>query len=200
MTTGDVEGSTAAGRPPARERLLSTAYELFSRRGVRAVGIDEVIEQAQVAKATLYKHFRSKDELVEAFLERREQLWTREFVEAEARRRGRTARDQLLAIFDVLDDWFHREDFEASVFINVILELGRDHRLGQASVRHLGNIRAVVASMAEEAGVERPEEFARSWHVLMQGSIISAAEGDLDAAARAKEMANHLISRFAGPA
>jgi len=51
----------------ARERILASAYELFSRRGVRAVGIDEVIEGAGVAKATLYRHFRSKDELVLAF-------------------------------------------------------------------------------------------------------------------------------------
>jgi AcrR family transcriptional regulator len=60
----------------ARERIVDTAYELFSRRGVRAVGVDEVIKRAGVAKATLNRHFPSKDDLVVAFLERREQLWT----------------------------------------------------------------------------------------------------------------------------
>ena len=70
---------------PARQRILDSAYELFSRRGVRAVGVDEVIKTASVAKATLYRHFKSKDELVLAFLQQREELWTRGWVEAAAR-------------------------------------------------------------------------------------------------------------------
>src|SRR2546421_6605166 len=97
--------ANAKGEPAARERILDGRYELFSRRGIRDVGVDEVIETAGVAKATLYRHFPSKDELVLAFLERREQLWTREFVEAGAERRGATPEDRLLAIFDVFHDW-----------------------------------------------------------------------------------------------
>ena len=179
----------------ARQRILDTAYELFSRRGVRSVGVDEVIARAAVAKATLYRHFRTKDELVVAFLERREQLWTREFVEAEARRRGSTPEERLLAIFDVFDDWFRRTDFEACSFINVLLELGPDHPAGKACIIHLENIRAVVGRLAEEAGLQDVDSFARSWHILMKGSIVSAAEGDRDAAQRAKDMARLLIER-----
>jgi AcrR family transcriptional regulator len=85
-------------KPDARERILATAYELFSRRAIRYVGIDEVIERAGVAKATLYRHFPSKDDLVIAFVERREERWTVAWVEAEARRRGSTPEEQLLAI------------------------------------------------------------------------------------------------------
>jgi AcrR family transcriptional regulator len=182
--------------PGARERILDGSYELFSRRGVRDVGIDEVIEAAGVAKATLYRHFSSKDELVLAFLERREQLWTREFVEAGADSRGATPEERLLAIFDVFDEWFHRDDFEACSFINVLLEMGSDHVAGKASIEHLENIRSVVRGLAEEAGLRDPDSFARSWHILMKGSVISAAEGDLDAAQRAKSLARHLIDEF----
>src|ERR687895_1242404 len=111
-------------RPGApRERVLDTAYELFSRRGIRAVGIDEVVVRAGVAKATLYRHFPSKDDLVLAFLERREERWTRDWVEAEARRRGETPEEQLLAIFDAFDEWFRRDDFEGCSFVNVLLEV-----------------------------------------------------------------------------
>src|SRR5689334_17367504 len=96
---------TAASRPEprqgARERILETAYDLFSRRGIHDVGIDELVERAGVAKATLYKHFSSKDELVLGFLEQREQVWTYGWVETEARRRGATPEEQLLAIFDL---------------------------------------------------------------------------------------------------
>jgi AcrR family transcriptional regulator len=180
---------------PARERILDSAYELFSRRGIRAVGIDEVIERAAVAKATLYRHFRSKDELVLAFLERREQVWTKERVEAQARQRGATPEERLLAIFDVFDEWFHEAGFDGCSFINVLLETAdRKHPVGRASVEHLENIRSILSSLAEEAGLRDPEGFARKWHILMKGSIVSAGEGDLDAARRAKSIGRLILA------
>jgi len=189
-----LEAGPADGRAvPARERVLDTAYELFSRRGIRAVGVEEVIERAGVAKATLYRHFPSKDALVLAFLERREERWTRGMVEAEARRRGATPEEQLLAIFDVFDEWFRTEDFDSCSFINVLLELGADHPAGRASIDHLSNIRSIVRQLADEAGLRDTDALARSWHILMKGSIVSAAEGDLDAARRAKAMARELL-------
>jgi AcrR family transcriptional regulator len=187
--------ATPQSKPDARERILDTAYGLFSRRAIRDVGIDEVIERAGVAKATLYRHFPSKDDLVIAFLERREELWTLSWVEAEARRRGTTPEEQLLAIFELFDEWFHRDDFEACSFINVLLEMGPAHRAGQASVRHLASIRSVVGRLAEEASLRDPESFARSLHILMKGSIVSAAEGDAEAAQRARSMARLLIEQ-----
>src|SRR5262245_2460527 len=120
---------TSAGSTPvpARERILSAAYDLFSRRGIRAVGTDEVIERANVAKATLYRHFATKNDLVLAVLARREQLWTYGLIEAQSRKRGKTPEEQLLAIFDVMHDWFQRRDgYEGCSFINVLLELGAD--------------------------------------------------------------------------
>ena len=116
--------SAKRGGRPARERVLETAYAMFAARGVRDVGVDEVIKGAGVAKATLYRHFPSKDDLVVAFLEKREQRWTLDWVEAEARRRGSEPEQQLLAIFDLFDEWFHRKDFEGCAFINVMLEMG----------------------------------------------------------------------------
>ena len=192
--TGAVD--TARAEPAARERVMETAYALFSRRGIRDVGVDEVIERAGVAKATLYRHFPSKDDLVVAFLERREQRWTIEFVEAEARRRGNTPEERLLAIFDALDEWFRREDFEACAFINSLLEMGAAHPAGRASIRHLQNIRSVVSRLAREAGIRATDSFARSWHILMKGSIVAAAEGDADAAQRAGAMARSLIDQY----
>jgi AcrR family transcriptional regulator len=96
--------TAARPSPDARQRILDSAYVLFSRRGIRDVGIDEVIDRADVAKATLYHHFRSKDDLVLAFLQQREQLWTKEWVEAETKQRGETPEEQLLAIFDLFHE------------------------------------------------------------------------------------------------
>src|SRR5918996_6166721 len=185
----------APAQAGARERLLETAYTLFSRRGIRDVGIDEVIKRAGVAKATLYKHFPSKDALVVAFLERRERLWTLDWVEAEARSRGSTPEECLLAIFDLFDEWFHRDDFEGCSFINVLLEMGARHPAGQASAGHLENIRSIVTRLAAEADLADPFSFAHSWHILMKGSIVAAAEGDVAAASRAKSMAALLIAQ-----
>jgi AcrR family transcriptional regulator len=182
--------------PDARERILDSSYGLFSQRGIQAVGVDEVIESAGVAKATLYRHFPSKDDLVLAFLELREERWTHELVEAGAKSRGSTPEEQLLAIFDVFDEWFRREDFEACSFISVLLEMGPQHPAGKASMRHLENIRAIVRRLAKEAGLRDPASFAHSWHILMKGSIVAAAEGDLEAARRARSMARQLIDQY----
>src|SRR5438309_6286480 len=180
----------------AHERILDAAYELFSRRGIQAVGVNEVTERAGVATATLYRHFPSKDKLVLAFLDLREQRWTKDIVEAGAMSRSSNPEERLLAIFDVLDEWFHRDDFEAGSFIKVLLELGPEHPAGGASVRHLEQIRAIVRRLAEEAGLRDTDAFARSWHILMEGSIVVATEGDTRAAQRGKSMARLLIDQY----
>ena len=175
------------------DRILAVAYELFSTRGVRDVGVNELIERSGVAKATFYRHFPSKDSLVFAFLEQRDKQWTVDGILSEARRRGSTPQEQLLAIFDVFGDWFRREDFEACSFVRVMLEMGPAHRLGRASIDYLAKIRGHVQDVAEEAGLVRPEEFAQSLLILMKGSIIQALEGDALAAERARQMAVWLI-------
>jgi AcrR family transcriptional regulator len=180
----------------ARQRIVDTAYQLFAHRGIRDVGVNELINRAGVAKATFYRHFSSKDDLVLAFLDQRDRVWTVDMIVADARRRGRTPIEQLLAIFDVFGDWFRRDDFEACSFINILLEMGAKHPLGQASIDYLARIRGHVQQLAEEAGLRDTEGFSRSWHILMKGSIISATEGDADAAKRAQAMARTLIEQY----
>lgn len=195
MTTPDVTGP--GGPPvPARERILNAAYELFSRRGIRAVGTEEVIERASVAKATLYRHFATKNELVLAVLERRELLWTHGLIEQRSASLGDTPEEQLLAIFDVLHQWFQdRDGFEGCSFINVLLELGPDHPAGKASIAHIDNVRQIVLTRAEAAGLRDVENFARSWQILMKGAIVLAAVGDAEAALRSRVMARGLIEQ-----
>jgi AcrR family transcriptional regulator len=191
-----VSNTEVTRRRSAREEILATAYELFTQRGIRAVGVDEVIAKSGVAKATLYKHFRSKDELAMAFLDRREQRWSRDFIEAGSAKRADDSEGQLLAIFDMLDEWYVRNDsFKERSFMSVLLEMGTGHPVGQACVQHLANLRTMVAGRAAAAGLAEPEEFALSFHILMEGSILLASEGDRRAALRAKEMARVLIDK-----
>jgi AcrR family transcriptional regulator len=185
----------AATRPGARDRILETAYQLFARHGIQAVGVDEIIRHADVAKATFYNHFPSKNDLVLEFLNLREERWTLAWIEGEARHRADTPEEQLLTIFELFDEWFHRKDFEADSFVNVLLEMGATHPAGKASIEHLGNVRAIITKLAEEADLRATESFTRSWHILMKGSIVCAAAGDRDAAKRAKAMAKLLIDQ-----
>ncbi len=179
-----------------RERVMRAAYDLFSRQGTRTVGVDAVISEAGVAKMTLYRNFASKDDLILAFLERRETLWTMGWVRAESQRRGDTPVQRLLAIFEIFGEWFARPDFEGCSFITTLLEVSnRDSAVRQASVLHLANIRGYLCELAAQAGVADPDAFARQWHILMKGSIIAGAEGDTQAAARARELGILLLNK-----
>src|ERR1700730_4667825 len=152
------------GQDSGRERISRAAYELFSREGVRAVGVDAVIARAGTAKMTLYRNFPSKDELILDFLRRREQLWTREWLEAESRRRGETAREQLLSIFDVFSEWFSQSDFEGCSFLTTMIEINDPtHPVHQAAVGHLANIRDYIRELAAAAGINDTDSFARKW-------------------------------------
>jgi len=127
-----------------RERVLATAYGLFSRHGTRAVGVDRIIAESGVAKMTLYRNFASKDDLILAFLERREELWTRAWLQAEVERRASTPAARLLAIFDVFGDWFALDGFEGCSFINVMLEIDDPgHPVRDAAVRSPSMSRAL---------------------------------------------------------
>jgi len=133
----------------ARERILETAYDLFSRSGTRAVGVDTIIAQSGVAKMTLYRNFASKDDLILEFLRQRDERWTRAWLQAEVAERAERPGDRMLAIFDVFGEWFEREDFEGCAFINVMLELDdRDSRVRVACVEHLSAIRRFVGALA----------------------------------------------------
>lgn len=199
MRVRDVWGTPMAvyqapSRAPARDRILASAYELFSHHGVRAIGIDAIIKHSGVARMTLYRNFTSKNELVLAFLRAREQQWTVGWLRTEVERRAETARDRLLEIFDVFDEWFRKDDFEGCSFINVMLETAdTTSAIHKASVAHLAEIRRFLRALATEIRVEDPDDFSRKWHLLMKGSIIAAAEGDRKAARRAQAMGRLLL-------
>ncbi len=194
MATRD---KTAADRTRSgRDRILDAAYGLFSRAGVRAIGVDTITAEADVAKMTLYRNFASKSDLALAFLALREERWTKGWVQAEVRGRADTPAEQLLTIFELFTEWFARDDFEGCAFITSLLEFDDpDDPVRRACVEHLATIRAFFCELAEEAGVADPERFAAQWHILMKGSIVAAQEGDAEAALKARELGVLLLAR-----
>ena len=186
---------TAVRAATTRERIDQAAYELFSREGVRAVGMDRIVARSGVAKMTLYRHYPTKEKLALAFMRRREELWTRGWLGAGIERQSGAPEERLLAIFDLFDKWFRRADFEGCAFVNVLLETeDRADPVRAASVDHLTNIRTMLQTLAGAANIADPDGFARQWHILMKGSIVAAGEGDRDAAKRAKAVAALLLA------
>jgi AcrR family transcriptional regulator len=198
-SVGPEAGGRVAGDDGPRERILGTAYDLFAHHGVNAIGIDRIVAEAGVAKMTLYRHFRSKDDLAVAALERRTELWTRDWLQRELERRGGTAQSRLLAIFELFDDWFHLEAYSGCMFANCLLE-GHDRAgaIGSACVGGLAAIRSVLEALAEEAGVGDPAAFAQRWHVLMLGAIVVASTGDVDVARGTRDTAALLLASEKG--
>jgi AcrR family transcriptional regulator len=187
----------APGKPGSgRERILEAAYDLFSRSGIRAIGVDTITVHADVAKMTLYRNFASKNELAMAFMRLREERWSVGWMQTEVLSRATAPADQLLAIFDVLTEWFAREDFEGCAFVRSLLEFeDREDPVRMACVMHLANIRAFVRELAEAAGIDDADRVAAQWQILMKGAIVSAQEGDLDAALEARELGILLLER-----
>lgn len=174
--------------------MLGAAYELFSQQGIGAVGVDTIVARAGVAKVSLYRHFRSKEGLVLAFLKQRESVWTERWLEAEVTARASDPEERLLAIFALFDEWFQKSDFEGCSFINVLLEAEPGSNTRVAAADHLANIRAILEGFAKDAGLDEPAAFARTWHILMKGSIVAAGEGGLSAA-RDAQRAGAIILR-----
>lgn len=188
--------SRRARRPPLqpRERILQTAYELFARHGIRAVGVDTIVARSGVAKMTLYRHYPSKEELAVEFLRRR-----REFSQgwqAEVASRNLPPRESLLAVFDALDKWYRQPDYAGCPVVKTVMEVGQaGHPLRAAAEEHFAAVRDFLRQLAEQAGVRDSQNLARQLHMLIFGSIVAACAGDLEAAARAKQAARAILAQ-----
>ncbi len=164
-------------QPSARERLLDTAFRLFYAHGPRGVGIDTVIAQAGVAKATFYKHFPRKDDLVLAYLDKVDQAWFGG-LRAAAREAGEGPRDQLVGMFDALTTACRRDGYHGCAFINTAAEADAGTNVHARTVEHKNAVRAWVTDLARQAGAREPEVLARQLTLLLDGGL---AAGVLDA-------------------
>lgn len=186
--------SVEAAGGDGRERIIRTAYELFVHHGLAAVGVDRIVAEAGVAKTTLYRHFRSKDDLIAAVLRRHEDLWLREWFEPEVMRRADTPRGRLLAIFDALDDWFRQTSYEGCFFTNSVLERHDDSSpVYAAAVNGIENIYAFLLRLAEDAGARDPAALAHQIQLLMRGAFVAAVESQADAVRQAPVAARRLL-------
>src|SRR5215469_15258167 len=162
----------SATRPTARERLLTAANELFYNEGVHTVGIDRIIEQAGVAKASLYNTFGSKDELVRAYLETRRASVTQRIMRAVER--YDTPRERLLAVFEGQRELFAQPGYRGCAFARASAESHPGDLAEQAADGYRTWVRDLLTKLAAEAGAPEPSVLARQLHLLYEGSGQSA--------------------------
>ena len=158
-----------------RERILDTASSLFYRRGVRAVGVDLVVHEAGVAKTSLYRHFRTKDELIVAFLEREDRDFWGTW-DAVAARHADDPRAELDAHFRWIAERLQRENYRGCPQINVSAEFAEpDHPSRQVTRAHMAALRARLRVIADRLGAARPDELAAQLALLMNGAFVSSS-------------------------
>ncbi|HET7280388.1 MAG TPA: TetR/AcrR family transcriptional regulator [Dermatophilaceae bacterium] len=169
----------------ARERILEAAFTLFYARGIRAVGVDLIIAESGVAKATFYKHFPAKDDLVVAYLDKVDGVWTEQLRQAAAAA-GPDPADQLVGMFDALRTACRREGYRGCAFINAAAESQAGTPVHDRTVAHKAAVLSWVRGLAQQAGARDPQALARSLTLLLDGGL---ASGSLDASPDAPEAA-----------
>ncbi|HEX3381601.1 MAG TPA: TetR/AcrR family transcriptional regulator [Paraburkholderia sp.] len=190
----------------ARERLLDAAEALIYAGGIHATGVDAIVRQSGTARKSFYTHFESKDALVAAALERRDERWMNWFI-AGTQRHGKSARKRLLGMFDVLRDWFVSADFHGCAFLNAAGEItSADDPIRVVARRHKARlfdfVRAECDAFAAEAEIDarRAAPLARQWLVLLDGAIaVALVSGEAEAARDARTVGTTLLEAAAKP-
>ncbi|RFU48683.1 TetR/AcrR family transcriptional regulator [Paraburkholderia sp. DHOC27] len=205
------KASTTSAIPGgARERLLDAAEALIYAGGIHATGVDAIVRQSGTARKSFYTHFESKDALVAAALERRDERWMRWFI-AGTLRRGDNPRARLLGMFAVLREWFASEDFHGCAFLNASGEIAApDDPIRVVAREHKERLLAFVREQCDEfmmalgAESERAALLARQWLILIDGAIgvalvSGAPDTALDACAAAEQLLDAEFTRPRAP-
>ena len=180
--------------PSARDRILDAAFRLFYARGIRAVGVDLIIAESGVAKATFYKHFPAKDELVLAYLDKVDGIWTGQLRQA-AEAAGPDPADQLVGLFDALGTACRRDGYRGCAFINAAAEAAPGTPVHERTVAHKRAVLGWLRELAAGAGAEDPDALARSLALLLDGGLADGAlAADPEAAHAAKQAAGQLVA------
>lgn len=186
-----------------RQQLIQTAFELFYQHGIHAVGINQILQTAGVAKKTLYNHFASKDELIQAVVEYRDvnfYNWLASRLE-----HVKPGYDGLNELFDAVDDWINNRvslltDFYGCFFINTCAEFNDPHHpLHQQCQQHKNRVNGLIERQIRALGISESaiDYVTESISLLKEGAIVMAhVQGDLNSAEKAKAMAWIVLAAY----
>ena len=173
-----------------RSRILEVASRLFEERGIHGSGVDTIIAEAGIAKATLYKHFASKDTLVNAFLRSKADAFY-DWLRSGLRNRDLKPSEQLIYICDLLEQWILTPQFKGLPFHIATVEFPDPaHPIHQFSVNLAEELQQYLAEIAAEAGVQDPMALCQQLTMIFEGAaLIERLQPGAGAASRAKSAA-----------
>lgn len=183
-----------------RQQLIDTAFDLFYREGIHAVGINQVLQASGVAKRTLYHHFSGKEDLVVAVVGHRDQCYLQWL--GSRLTDMPPGREALLALFDALDDWFNDRvpelrDFHGCFFINTCAEYGDPaHPIHHQCAEHKRTVAALIREQVQAMGKTgaEAERLAEAIVLIKEGATAKAhVEGDQEAARKARQVVEALF-------
>ncbi|MDX6478076.1 MAG: hypothetical protein QOG29_663 [Gaiellaceae bacterium] len=165
---------TFSGATDVRRRILDAASELFYQHGIRATGINTIISHSGVAKATFFRHFPAKADLVVAWLQQPASRWF-DGIRADLDIKKEAPASRLLSFFDLLGKWFVQDEFRGCAFQNAAAETPEAaHPVRQVTEAYAAEIRDYLQRTAAEAGLSDPDGVAEQLHLLAQGAIATA--------------------------
>jgi len=185
-----------------RDHLVLTALNLFSKQGYRATGIDTILSVSGVAKMTLYNHFKSKDELIIAALNKRDEdfvSWLKSAIDRLTHQQKTDPRiNRLMALFDAVDEWINSEQFYGCNFINASIEFKRkDDPIHVAAAAHKKLMLQILREFLSELRLQDPDAVAKQIHMVIEGAIIMAVSlGELNSAMIGKQTTLQILEPY----
>lgn len=167
-------------RPTKRDELVQKALQAFYRSGFHATGMDKLVEETGISKTSMYKHFRTKEDLILAVLRLRDEHF-RNWLYRRMEDLAGTPKDQLIAMFDALEEWFGEPGYKGCMFIKASSEYqDAAHPIHKQSADHKRMLEVHMTELAEKAGLPEPGAIARQLLLLKEGAIVTAHLGHTD--------------------
>ena len=180
-------------RPNKRDELVQKALKIFYRNGFHATGMDMLVAETGISKTSMYKHFRTKEELILAALRLRDELF-RNWLIRRMEEIGKTPKEQMVAMFDALGEWFSEPEYRGCMFIKASAEYQEaKHPIHAQAATHKKLLFGHVLKLAEKADVNDPDTLARQLLLLKEGAIVTAHLGHSDNPAEDAKFAARIL-------
>ena len=161
-------------RKSPEEKLLLAARRLFCRAGIHSTGITRILEEAGVARQSLYTHYGSKENLLKAVFDTEANMWFHWF-DLDLPYLKCSPRERILALFDLLEKWFAKEDFFGCVFINAVAEHEKDSRwVKDVAGAYRDQIIDRLRTLVMESGARDPDILTQKLGLIIEGAIVTA--------------------------
>ncbi len=177
-----------------RQHILDVASNLFYHRGIRTVGVDTIVEEADIAKMTLYNHFHSKDDLVTAYMKKECEAWEQWLCRI-IRLSDKTAEEKILLIFDELEELLSSPDYKGCPTINGFVQIGEQEHPAQKIIgEHMDEVRKLLCHFVDEMGFKNPKDTADSVYMMIYGAkVLSMITHDYSVVPTAKAAVQELL-------